>query len=209
TYLASRKIFKKITDGEKLDEISKKYSLPKKFVLYVGDVNYNKNLYSLAKASKEIKIPLVIVGKQAKEEKFDRNHIENKPLVKLLDKFGNNKDIKRLGFVEDSDLIYIYNLATVYCQPSFYEGFGLPILEAFSSGVPVVASKIQAHVEIAGDAVVYMDPQDYKDIASKISKVLESETSRKDLIKKGYEKLKDYSWEKTAQQTFKIYKNLI
>lgn len=209
THLAARKIFQKISDKGKLERISKKYNLPEKFVLYVGDVNYNKNLYLLAKATKEIKVPLVIVGKQAKEENFDKNHIENKPLVKLLDGFGNSKNVMRLGFVDDSDLVCIYNLATLYCQPSLYEGFGLPILESFATGVPVVASKIQTHVEICDDAVVYTDPKDYKDMAEKISKILGSETLRKDLIGKGYEKLKNYSWENNARETYRVYKNLI
>lgn len=209
TYLAPREIFRKITDEKKLERISQKYALPSKFVLYVGDVNYNKNLFSLAMACKKINIPLVIVGKQARNENIDKDNIENRPFIEFLAKFGRDKNIYRLGYVDDADLVCIYNLASVYCQPSFYEGFSLPVIEALASGLPVVASKIQVHSEMFKDSVVYADPKRYLDLAEKIEKVLTDKKLRETLIKKGFEKVKNYSWKKTAEDTYKVYKSLI
>jgi len=206
-YLAPREIFRPLI--HKPLSITHKYGLPERFVLYVGDVNYNKNILTLCKACKLVKIPLVIVGKQAAAKEFDRIHPETQPLVKLLGQYGEDKSIIRLGFVPDEDLVTIYNLATLYCQPSFYEGFGLPVLEAFACGLPVVASKIQAHVEVAEDACLYADPKNPRDFAKKISEVINDDGLRKELIEKGKEKVKEYSWDKTARETFRVYQKVV
>jgi glycosyltransferase involved in cell wall biosynthesis len=208
-HLAPREIFRPIDDNRFLGEIKAKYKLPDKFVLYVGDVNYNKNLLGLATACKYAKVPVVIVGKQATSEEFGRNHPENRPLVTLLEKYGKDKDVIRLGFVEDSDLVGIYNLASLYCQPSFYEGFGLPVLEAFAAGCPVVAAKNQALVEIGEPACLFADPRDPDDIAKKISMVLEDSELREQLIETGKVLVKNYSWAKTARQTAEIYRKVL
>src|SRR3990167_9289158 len=129
-YLASRKLFRRL-------KIAKGYGLPERFALYVGDVNYNKNIPILLKACKIAKIPLVIAGKQASElDRTDLDHAELRHLKGL-----DWSNVTRLGFVSDKDLVKIYNLADVYVQPSLYEGFGLPVLEAFACGTPVVTSR--------------------------------------------------------------------
>jgi glycosyltransferase involved in cell wall biosynthesis len=144
-YLAPKEIFRPITDKRLLTAVQKKYNLPNSFALYVGDVNYNKNIPGLIEMCKEAGIQLVIAGKQAKDiEKQDLNHLE---LIHLKGLDWSN--VTCLGFVPDSDLAVIYNLADVYIQPSLYEGFALPILEAKACGTWVIASKIQAHVEIS------------------------------------------------------------
>ena len=129
TYEAPREVFRKLNDHKRLEKVKVKYKLPDGFVLYVGDVNFNKNISELAEACMEIGVSLVIVGKHAKNEDVDFNHIENKPYKHFLDKYKENKNIHRLGFVDDENLAAVYNLASVYCQPSYYEGFGLPVLE--------------------------------------------------------------------------------
>ena len=208
-YLAPREVFREVKNESLLYEIRKKYSLPDDFVLYVGDVNYNKNLFGLAEACKLAGIPLVIVGKQAKSEEIDRKHIENRPFVRFLNKFGADPLVIRVGFVPDDDLAVIYNLATLYCQPSFYEGFGLAVLEAFASGCPVVASKVQALVEIGEPACIFFDPKDPKDMAEKISTVLADEVLRNQLIETAKVFVKNYSWEKTAKETLEVYKDAL
>lgn len=206
----SKKVYKPILKGaEELREVAKKYELPQKFVLYVGDVNYNKNVLGLASACKLAKIPLVIAGKQAANEDFDRKHPENREFVKFLEKYAEDSEIMRLGFVSDEDLRAVYNLATLYCQPSFYEGFGLPVLEALACGTPVLISKTQALVEVADDAVATANPKDPKDMADKISKLVKSPTTRVLLSKKGKERVKKFSWDKTAKQTAKLYSRVL
>jgi glycosyltransferase involved in cell wall biosynthesis len=189
-YLAPRSIFKRITNHQSLTIVQKKYGLPNSFALYVGDVNYNKNIPNLLAACNMAKIPLVIVGKQAKEiEKMDLAHPELTHLVGL-DWSGS----VRLGFVPVEELVEIYNLASVYVQPSFYEGFGLPLLEAIACGTPVVIAKTQALVEIIGKDAVYVNPNDPKDMAASI------------LNPNRDTKLpRNYSWKITASETQKIY----
>lgn len=182
-YLAAKKIFKKV-------KVTKKYNLPKKFVLYTGDINYNKNIPNLIKACEIAKIPLVIAGKQALEiENMDLNHSE---LIHL--KGLSLKNVTRLGFVSDEDLNDLYNLASVYIQPSLYEGFGLPLLEALAAGCPIVSSKNQAQVEILGDDADYVDPYDISSMAKGILNP-----------NKKINLPRDYSWEKAARETLEVY----
>src|SRR5258706_3041929 len=184
-YLAPRAIFKK-------QEVIKRYSLPKHFALYVGDVNYNKNIPNLVKACEIARIHLVIAGKQAKEiQSMDLNHSELNHLKNI-----NWSNVVRLGFVPDDDLVNIYNLASVYVQPSLYEGFGLPVLEAIACTTPVVVTKNQCLVEILGDDFKYVNAYNSEDIA-------------RGIIKPNINKklTREYSWEMTAKETIKVYQS--
>jgi glycosyltransferase involved in cell wall biosynthesis len=207
--LAPGEKFRKLKTEDWKLKARKKYSLPESFILYVGDVNWNKNVLGLAKACKKIKIPLVILGKKATLKNFDQSHIENQPLVQLLKLYGKDPDIIRLGFLAGDDLVRIYNLATVYCQPSFYEGFGLPVLEAMACGCPVVASKVASLPEVCGEAAFMVDPKDYNNITQGLKKVMSDKKTRDKLIRKGLEQAKKFSWEKTAKQTLGVYEKVV
>lgn len=205
-YLAPNPIFEKIKDKSLLSRVAKKYGLPKDFVLYVGDVNYNKNIPGLVKACELAGLPLVIVGKHALElEEKDLNHPELSHLRQILKSFEDGRKVMRLGYVSDEDLVVIYNLATLYCQPSFYEGFGFPVLEAFSCGTPVVASRIQAHVEIAEGGALFVNPKEPRDIASKMKRFLEDGELRKKYSLLGRKIVKSFTWKKTARETLEVY----
>ncbi len=206
--LAASEIFQPIEENEKLEKIRKKYDLPRRFILYVGDVNYNKNVLGLVKACKKIKTPVVIVGKQAAQKNFDKAHVENQPLAQLIKLYGKDPEVIRVGFVPDEDLVSLYNLASVYCQPSFYEGFGMPVLEAMASGTPVVTSKKASLPKIAGQAAILVDPYDINDIANGLTIALEDENLREKLIQKGLKQAKKFSWEKTADETYKVYQRV-
>ena len=203
-YLAPQEIFKPVNSRKKLTLVSKKYSLPAKFILYVGGINYNKNVLGLAQASKIIRVPLVIVNKMAAHQDFNQEHPENQPLVQLIKQYGRDPDIRRVGFVPDSDLPAMYSLASVYCQPSFYEGFGLPVLEAMSCGCPVVSSNISSLPEVCGTAAVMVDPAPRK-IAQGLQRVLTGKDLGNKLVSKGYAQAKKFTWEKTARETIKVY----
>ena len=123
-----------------------------------------------------------------------------------MKEFKGNTNIIRTGFTTEEELVEIFNLASVYVQPSFYEGFGLPVLEAMASGTPVVIAKTNALVEIANDAALIADPKDPKDLAEKIEMVLKKDELRKDLIRKGFLRVKEFSWEKTAEEMIEVYK---
>ncbi|MCJ7805554.1 glycosyltransferase family 4 protein [Patescibacteria group bacterium] len=208
TYEAAGEMFRKLEVGSWMSDVVKRYGLPERFVLYVGDINYNKNIPALVEACKIINTPLVIVGKQAADlEKMSLIHPELSHL--LTHKSLILSHSLRLGYVPDEDLVKIINLATVYCQPSFYEGFGLPVVQAFACGVPVVASKTQALVEIGDDAAIFVDPGNPKDIAAGIKRVIENRNLREELIEKGLRRIKDFSWDKTAKETVKVYRKVV
>ena len=203
-HLAPAKHFRVVNSKQKAI-MKKKYALPDRFVLYVGDVNFNKNIPNLVRASKISRFPLVIVGKQAAEiENQDLSHPELFHLKKILLEL-KSEHVIRLGFVSDEDLVVIYNLAAVYCQPSFYEGFGLPVLEAFACGTPVVAAKTQALVEIGEPACLFANPTKPKDLAEKLKLVIENKNLRNQLVETGKILVKNYSWEKTARETLRVY----
>jgi len=109
--------------------------------------------------------------------------------------------------IEELELLYGSASVLVYC--SLYEGFGLPIVDSFACGVPVVTSNVSAMPEIGGDAALYVNPRDVLDIRNKLKEVMEDKDLREDLIKKGLTQVKKFSWEKTAQQTVEVYKELM
>lgn len=192
-YLAPRSIFQPITDHRSLITLQKKYSLPNSFALYVGDINYNKNIPNLVKACEIAKIPLVIAGKQAHQiEKMDLDHPELSHLKNV-----NWSNVIRLGFVSDEILVELTNFATVCIQPSLYEGFGLPAVEAVACGAPVAIAKSQCMVEVLGDDFSYCDPNDAKSMAKAI---LNPNIDKK--------LPRDYSWEETAKETSEVYKRV-
>lgn len=208
-YLAPRPVFKQVKiEGEKL-KIKKKYHLPDRFILYVGDVNYNKNLLSLCWACKQVKVPLVMVGKNAVKKEIDLTHPENRPFAELLGRYGQDPDIHRIGYVPDDDLVAVWNLALAYCFPSYYEGFGFSLLESMACGVSVVASKIQVHTEIAGRAAFWVDPKKPEQIADGIKEVISNQALRERLISEGLKQVANYSWTKTARETLRVYDALL
>jgi glycosyltransferase involved in cell wall biosynthesis len=207
--LAPGRHFRELKMSEQL-RCKKKFGLPDFFVLYVGEFNYNKNIPGLIKAMKFLDVPLVLVGKQAGEiENQDLSHPELRHLKEILPDLKNNPRIIRLGFVTDADLVAIYNLATVYCEPSFYEGFGLPVLQAMACGTPVVAAQAPALAEIGENACLYADPESPEDMAQKIKKILDDQSLQKELAQKGQEQAKKFSWAKTAAETMKLYEEVL
>lgn len=111
-------------------------------------------------------------------------------------------------WVSDEELPLLYSSADVLLYPSFYEGFGLPILEAFACGVPVITSNVSSMPEVGGEAAIYVDPQKPAEIEEKLKEVLGDKSVRENLIKKGFEQVKKFSWQKCAEQTADVYRKL-
>jgi glycosyltransferase involved in cell wall biosynthesis len=209
-YLAAGEQFIKLkTENVKLKEIAKRYGLPEKFVLYVGDVTWNKNLPRLIDAIKEAKLPLVMVGKSLVSEDYDKSSPWNADLNRVNELTKGDSNIMRLGFVSGEELVQLYNLATVFVMPSLYEGFGLPILEAMACGCPVITTREGSLAEVAGDSALYVDAYDMESIANGIKKVFDSEKLQKELSEKGLENVKRFSWKKTASDTLEVYTQVV
>lgn len=214
-YLAPGEEFQKMEDtrlparqGRWKMEIREKYNLPEKFVLYVGDVTWNKNLPRLIGAIKKINLTLVMVGKALVEKNIEVNNPWNQDLVKVQELIKNDKRIICLGFVPQEDLAMLYNLATVFIMPSLYEGFGLPILEAMNCGCPVVTTREGSIPEIAADAAFYVDAYDRDSIANGIGEVFFNQKLQTNLSQNGLRQVKKFNWEKTANKTIEVYKSL-
>lgn len=199
-YLGAKKEFKKVTPKNT-------FKLPKEFVFYLGDVNYNKNIPTLVKACEKLNILLVIAGKHAKElGTMDLTHPELVHLKSVYETLINDNKVKRLGYITDKEANEILNLASCLVQPSLYEGFGLQVVEAFAAGCPVIAGKTQVLVEVGDDACLYFDTQSVDDLAEKISGLINNKDLREKLIKSGFNRVKKFSWEKAGKETLKVYK---
>jgi len=209
-YLAAGEEFTKVESGKlKVESLRKKYDLPDEFILYVGDVTWNKNLPRLLKAVSKITVPLVMVGKSLISTDFDKTNKWNSDLIEVQKLSQQNKNVKMLGFVATEDLVALYNLATVFVFPSVYEGFGLPIVEAMQSGCPVIISHEGCMPEVGGSAVEYFDGYDTESLANAIIKVLNSKKLQKELSQKGFDQAKKFSWKETAGKTIEAYKKAL
>lgn len=208
-YLSASEEFKKINlENSEIEKLRQKYNLPSKFALYVGDVTWNKNLPGLISAIKEINVTLVMVGSALADNNFDKNNPWNQDLVKVHDMIRNDKRIITLGFIDKKDLVSLYNMATVFVMPSFYEGFGLPVLEAMSCGCPVVTSEAGSLKEVGEDAVYRIDPYDINSIANGIGEIYFNTSLAKRFSEKGIERSKKFSLKKMALETAKAYESI-
>ncbi|MBE7548659.1 MAG: glycosyltransferase family 4 protein [Planctomycetia bacterium] len=204
THEACNNSFKRIEDESALKRISQKYELPERFILYVGTIEPRKNLNVVLEAMDILKknnlnIKLVIVGKKGwlYAGFFD-----------TLQSLGLGNNVIFTGYVPAEDLPGIYNLAEIFVYPSKYEGFGLPLLEAMSCGVPVIASNVSSIPEVVGDAGILVRPDDPKEFAHKIYELLTDKETRAKMSSKGFERTKSFSWEKVAQKTLTVYENI-
>ncbi len=209
-YLAADAVFKKnnITRVHKA-EMRKKYKLPEEFLLYVGDVTWNKNIPLLLNAVKDINVSLVMVGKALVSENVDETNVWNNDIIEAQKLAKENSKVQRLGFLPADDLIALYNLATAFVFPSIYEGFGLPVIEAMQSGCPVITTREGSLEEVAGDAAYYFDGFSKESLSEVIMHVMHSKELRKELKEKGFAQAKKFNWRKTAEETMAVYQRAL
>jgi glycosyltransferase involved in cell wall biosynthesis len=195
----------RIGDSTELQRVKSKLNLPGRFILFVGGIAPLKNIPALLKAFQILKArqcphKLVLAG-------FKRfRFAEDMALVKSL---GLENDTIETGFVDDEDIPALYSLADCFVLPSFYEGFGLPILEAQACGCPVVISNRGAMPEVAGNGgALAFDPDSPSALAGRIQQIIDDQTIRQRLVKYGFENVKKYSWAKTARKTIEVFEAL-
>jgi glycosyltransferase involved in cell wall biosynthesis len=185
-------------DAALCEETKKKYHLPDRYLLYLGRLNERKNIRNLLLALKKTKdreIPLVIVGGY-NWKMFD--------LGSFIPENDLEKRVVLTGHVAHEALPRIYAMAAAFCYVSFAEGFGLPVLEAMASGVPVIVSRIPVFEEICKNAGNYIDPNDPDDIARGIDELLYNETLRSTKINSGIAIAKTFRWDTAARQLLQI-----
>jgi glycosyltransferase involved in cell wall biosynthesis len=191
--------FKPLDKHNKLqiEAFKKKYNLPNRFILYLGRLNIRKNITNLISAMQYVDTPLVIVGKKDHKR-------ENLSLT--IDALNLSDKIIFTGFITDDELPLAYALATLFCFPSYAEGFGLPPLEAMASGTPVIVSDRTSLPEVCGSAALYVNPDNPSDIAEKINTLLASKEIIDTFAMKGLIQSKKFSWKKSAENLMNIIK---
>lgn len=197
-YLGYNPLFKKIDEEKIKDNFLKTNNIKNPFILYVGSRAHYKNFKRFLEAinildNKNIYLITAGGGEFQKDEKD------------LIKKLKMEKRVINFGFPNDEELNILYNCAAVFVYPSLYEGFGIPILEAMACGTPVAASDIPCFSEVGGKALIYFNPYNSNDIAKKIKQAID-EGNNSWRVKLGLERVKNFSWEKTAEETLKIYK---
>lgn len=184
-------------------EMIKKFELERPYFLYLGELRPHKNVGRVIQAFMQFKtqvspdadIRLIVAGKP------------HKSFVMPAD--AHREDIIFTGYVKDDDAYTLYSNALAYCLPSLYEGFGLPILEAMKCGCPVITSDFSSTAEVAGEAGVLVDPLSVDAIADAMSRIYTDGVFRQELVAKGYEREKEFSWAKAAEETLVIYKEIL
>lgn len=167
------------------------------YFIYVGRIEKKKNIERLLKAFKlfdeksEIKYKLVLVGKEGFGYKKIKSLIQSEKHLR--------DQVIETGYVSDEDLAHLYAKSHGLVFPSLYEGFGIPVLEAMAMGIPVLTSDIPTLREVAGKAAEYVNPKNIEDIAKGIRVLSENKELRKQLIRSGFERIKQFSWQNTAQ----------
>ncbi len=198
------KIFRFFPNKEEIfQELLEKYRISNLFILHVSSYEPRKNVknlikaFSLLKKKKVIKEKLILIG--------NGFHL----LKPFINKLRLESEIFLLGHVPLEDLPKFYNLAKFFCFPSFYESFGMPILEAMACGCPVITSNISACPEVAGDAALLVNPYSVEQIAEAMQRLIEDSQLRKELKKKGLKRAKEFTWEKCARKHLSAYKKIL
>jgi alpha-1,3-rhamnosyl/mannosyltransferase len=192
--------------SEETNQVLAKYGLRAGFYIFVGTLQPRKNVERIIQAHRQLpsslrqERPLVIVG---------RNGWETENLLPNLEKLESSGDGKWLRYVPRSDLFALLQSAGAMVFPSLYEGFGFPVLEGFASQIPVIASNTTSLPEVAGDAALLVDPLSSESIADAMRKVSEDSELAQRLVQLGNERVKQFSWEKCANETLAVYRKVL
>jgi glycosyltransferase involved in cell wall biosynthesis len=195
-------LYKKITDQAKIDSVIEKYGIDQPYIFYIGRIEKKKNISNLIEAfaimiekNKDIKHSLVLVG----DASYGYDEIKY-----MIREFDIVNKVVMPGWVDETDVPYLYNGASVFVFPSNYEGFGIPLLQAMACGVPIAASNTTSIPEVAGDAALLFNPEFSLSIAEAMTKLINDKGLREKLIAAGFERVKEFSWEETARKTLDI-----
>lgn len=210
--LAPSPRYTRTTNETERDRMKHRYHIPDEYVLYVGDVNWNKNVFGLleawkivrSKLSKTRSCSLVLAGSAFSNIELR----ETRDILQRIHTLGISKSIVRPGFIKDEDMSPLYSGAVCLVAPSWYEGFGFPVLEAMACGTPVVASTKGSVPEISGPSRT-ADPSNTPMLAKAIKETVElSKSERSSIVKKGIDWARQYSWKRVARETALVYEKI-
>jgi glycosyltransferase involved in cell wall biosynthesis len=199
-YQGCHQAFKKQQPEDFIQQTKQKYHLPERFILNVGTIEERKNLFNIVKAVNETGIPLVVVGRKTKY------------FAKIEQYIKKNKMEKQVIFLEGvtmDELAVIYKLADIFVYPSFFEGFGIPVIEALFSKTVAITSNTSCLPEAGGKDSVYIDPANYLDIKAKIQFLWDNESERKRRADKGFEFVQKFNDQPIAEHLMSFYQKIL
>jgi len=200
--LAADPVFRPL-DREETGPVLKKFGIRKPYIFYSGKYDPLKNLLRLVRAFAQVRashdVALVFSG--------PRNWFYY-VVMEEVRSLGLTEDFIATGVVTDEELAALYNEASALAFPSLYEGFGIPPLEAMSCGTPVVASRECSIPEVVGDAALFVDPLSAESIASGLATCMEESRAREELVRKGFSRVAEFTWETTARKTLGVYESV-
>jgi len=209
---AARPVFKVLPRTSEMCETLARYGLQpeEKFLLYVGGISPHKNLATLIDAfeqtaKNQLNLKLVLVGDYKDDPFFSAFPALKKQVAEL----GLENRVVFTGFIEDEDLVYLYNAATLLAFPSLEEGFGLPAMEAMACGTPVAASNCGSLPEVLGAAGRFFDPRDSQNMTSVIEQILADAALRRQMSEDGLRRAENFLWKKAARETLAIFDELV
>jgi glycosyltransferase involved in cell wall biosynthesis len=199
--LACDSRFRPAEDADAGGDLERRYGLPERYVLFVGTLEPRKNLPRLLEAFQGVAarfpdVDLVVSGKQGWGVA---------PILEAVRRLGLAGRVHFTGYVAEADKPELYRRARVFAYPSLYEGFGIPVLEALASGVPVITSRVSSMPEVAGEAAVLIDPEDTGAIRNALAHLLDDEGARQRLRLLGPVRARLFDWRRTAEVTRSLY----
>lgn len=196
------KLYFQKDDAEEQKKVLEKYDLKAPFFLYVGRLEKKKNISALVEAFaifKELNpqspMKLVLIGNAG----FGYDEIKY-----IIEEYNLQRSVLMPGWIDELDLPLIFRASLAFVFPTLHEGFGLPVLQAMACGTPALVSNLPVLKEVSGEAALYFDPADKLKMAVLLEKIIEDKKLRQDLIAKGLEQAKKFSWEKSARETLKV-----
>ena len=202
-YNGVSEVFKKDVSQEECEKLRDKLNLHARYILNVSNMKTHKNIETLIKAysklrKRGIEQKLLLVG--GKKERVGELQV-------YAEQFNVAKDVIYIQNIDFEDLPSLYQICDIFVFPSLYEGFGLPLVEAMASRVPVVTSNVSSMPEVVGDAGITIEPKDADSLAEAIGKVISDSKLRENMIKMGIKQIEKFNWQNTARKTLEIYKS--
>ena len=204
TYVGLDPLFQKIPEKSELHELRRRYGLKDRFILSVGQLHKRKNIPGLLQAYRQLSthsplnVQLVLAGGDG----------DGMAEVREAARQIGRDRVVFAGCLPDEDLLRFYHAAECLVYPSFYEGFGLPVLEAMACGCPVITSDVSSLPEVAGEAALLIDPHRIETITSALVSLLTNPDLSQNLIQKGFKQARRFTWEAAAQKTLAVFEKV-
>ena len=199
------KYIKETLNSDEITTVKNKYNIHGKYLLYLGTLEPRKNIetiiraYNCFKKSDKDNIKLVLAGKKG---------WLYESIFKLVKEFDIEDSVIFTDYIDDMDKAPLYQGAEMFLFPSLYEGFGMPVIEAMASRIPVITSNSSSLPEVAGEAAIITDPLDYKKISNSIERILNENGLREKMVNEGIKQASKFSWDLSAEKLKNIYYDL-